>query len=260
MSSVHSISSLFSGDVPTGETVTIRGWVRTRRDSKAGLSFVNVHDGSCFAALQVIAMNTIENYDEVQRLTTGCAIECEGELVPSQGKGQSVELSAARVTVVGWVDDPETYPVPMKRHTREYLREVAHLRMRTNLFGAVTRVRNCLAQAVHRYFHDHGFYWIHTPIITASDAEGAGELFRVSTLDMTNVPRTDSGAVDFSQDFFWQGILPYGVGSAKRRNLLHGNEQGVYLRPHFSRRKLAYKPASCGVLDDRAGDRVCGSS
>jgi asparaginyl-tRNA synthetase len=147
-------------------------------------------------------MNSIENYEEVQRLTTGCAVECEGELVPSQGKGQSVELAATRVKIVGWVDDPETYPVPMKRHTREYLREVAHLRMRTNLFGAVTRVRNSLAQAVHRYFHEHGFYWIHTPIITASDAEGAGELFRVSTLDLANLPRTDKGDIDFSQDFF----------------------------------------------------------
>ena len=199
---MYSISALFAGDVPTGETVTVRGWVRTRRDSKAGLSFVNVHDGSCFAALQVVAMNTLENYEEVQRLTTGCSVECVGELVQSQGKGQSVELAATQVRVVGWVDDPETYPVPMKRHTREYLRDVAHLRMRTNLFGAVTRVRNCLAQAVHRYFHERGFYWIHTPIITASDAEGAGALFRVSTLDMANIPRTDKGDVDFSQDFF----------------------------------------------------------
>ncbi len=202
MSSVHSISSLFSGDVAVGTTVIVRGWVRTRRDSKAGLSFVNVHDGSCFSALQVVVMNSIENYADVQRLTTGCAVECEGELVASQGKGQSVELSAARIRIVGWVDDPETYPVPMKRHTREYLRDVAHLRMRTNLFGAVTRVRNCLAQAVHRYFHERGFFWIHTPIITASDAEGAGALFRVSTLDFANLPRTEKGDVDFGQDFF----------------------------------------------------------
>ena len=185
-----------------GTTVIVRGWVRTRRDSKAGLSFVNVHDGSCFSALQVVVMNSIENYADVQRLTTGCAVECEGELVASQGKGQSVELSAARIRIVGWVDDPETYPVPMKRHTREYLRDVAHLRMRTNLFGAVTRVRNCLAQAVHRYFHERGFFWIHTPIITASDAEGAGALFRVSTLDFANLPRTEKGDVDFGQDFF----------------------------------------------------------
>ena len=149
MAIVHSISSVFSGAVSVGDPVTVRGWVRTRRDSKAGLSFVNVHDGSCFDALQVVVMNTVENYDEVSKLTTGCAVECTGEVVASQGKGQSVELAATEVTVVGWVDDPETYPVPMKRHTREYLREVAHLRMRTNLFGAVTRVRNCLAQAVH---------------------------------------------------------------------------------------------------------------
>lgn len=186
-----------------GGVCQVKGWIRTRRDSKAGLSFINVNDGSCFGDLQVVAPADLENYTtDVQRLTTGCSIEVEGELVASQGKGQSVELQAKRIHVVGWVEDPDTYPVSAKRHSFEYLREVAHLRTRTNSFGAVTRVRNCLAQAIHRYFHEHGFCWINTPIITASDAEGAGAMFRVSTLDLVNLPRTDGGGVDFAEDFF----------------------------------------------------------
>ena len=186
-----------------GDRVTVKGWVRSRRDSKAGMSFVVLHDGSCFDALQVVAPQELDNYEtEVKHLTTGCSVEIDGEIVDSPGKGQSVELKAEALRVIGWVDDPETYPVPQKRHTMEYLRQVAHLRIRTNTFGAVTRVRNCLAQAIHRFFHERGFYWIHTPIITASDCEGAGQLFRVSTLDAVNLPRDDKGHVDFSQDFF----------------------------------------------------------
>jgi len=186
-----------------GTPVVVEGWVRTRRDSKAGLSFVHVHDGSCFDALQVVAPQELANYQtDVLRLTSGCAIRVTGEMVASQGKGQSVELRADKIDVIGWVDDPETYPMQPKRHTMEYLREVAHLRPRTNIIGAVTRVRHTLAMAIHRFFDEHGFYWIHTPIITASDAEGAGQMFRVSTLDAANPPRTDAGAVDFGQDFF----------------------------------------------------------
>ncbi|MEM1424491.1 MAG: asparagine--tRNA ligase, partial [Planctomycetota bacterium] len=176
---------------------------RTRRDSKAGLSFINVNDGSCFGDLQIVAPGELAGYeDTVLHLTTGCSIEAEGELVESRGKGQTVELRASSVTLVGTVEDPDTYPVPAKRHTMEYLREQAHLRVRTNTFGAVARVRDCLAQAVHRFFSEDGFYWVHTPIITANDAEGAGEMFRVSTLDAVNPPRTEEGGVDFSQDFF----------------------------------------------------------
>jgi len=199
----HMIAKLLAGEVPTGEQVTVKGWVRTRRDSKAGLSFVQVHDGTCFDAIQVVAPDTLTNYaDEVARLTAGCAVVATGELVESQGKGQSVEIKAAAIEVVGWVEDPETYPVQPKRHTFEYLREVAHLRVRTNTFGAVARVRHCLSQAVHRFFHERGFYWIHTPIVTTSDAEGAGEAFRISTLDMLNPPRNADGSIDYSQDFF----------------------------------------------------------
>jgi asparaginyl-tRNA synthetase len=198
-----SVSELFSGAVAVGSTVTIKGWVRTRRDSKAGLSFINLHDGSCFDAVQVVANADLPNYqDEILHLTTGCAIEVSGELVESQGKGQSVELLAQDITVFGWVEDPDTYPVAPKRHSFEYLREVAHLRPRTNTFGAMARVRHTLAQAIHRYFSDNGFLWVHTPIITASDCEGAGEMFRVSTLDALNPARNDKGEVDFSQDFF----------------------------------------------------------
>ncbi|MEL6543639.1 MAG: asparagine--tRNA ligase [Myxococcota bacterium] len=197
------IADVFAGSVEVGQSVQVHGWVRTRRDSKAGLSFIALHDGSCFDALQLVAQSTLPNYEsEIQKLTTGCSLTAKGELVQSQGKGQSVELQVESITVHGWVDDPETYPMQPKRHSREYLREVAHLRSRTNLIGAMTRVRNCLAQAVHRFFHENGYAWIHTPIITASDAEGAGEMFRVSTLDLENLPRTDKGAIDFSKDFF----------------------------------------------------------
>ena len=200
---VVSVEHALAGKIPAGGEVTVRGWVRTRRDSKAGLSFVNVSDGSCFAPIQVVAPSDLDNYEsEIKRLTAGCAVIATGTLVPSQGQGQSFEIQARRIEVAGWVEEPETYPIQPKAHSLEFLREVAHLRPRTNLFGAVTRIRNCLAQAVHRFFHERGFYWISTPIITTSDAEGAGQMFRVSTLDMANLPRDGKGAVDFSRDFF----------------------------------------------------------
>jgi len=198
-----SVEDALSGRVAPGEKIAVRGWVRTRRDSKAGLSFVHVSDGSCFAPLQVVAARELENYtSEVQKLSSGCSLEVRGTLVESAGKGQTVELQAEAIAVIGWVDDPDTYPISPKRHTFEYLRGVAHLRSRTNTFGAVARVRHCMSQAIHRFFHERGFFWIHTPIITANDAEGAGELFRVSTLDLANLPRTPEGEVDFSEDFF----------------------------------------------------------
>jgi len=200
---VVSVEHALAGKLPAGGEVTVRGWVRTRRDSKAGLSFVNVSDGSCFAPIQVVAPNTLPNYEsEVKHLTAGCSVIATGTLVASQGQGQSFEIQAESVEVVGWVEDPETYPIQPKAHSLEFLREVAHLRPRTNLFGAVTRIRNCLSQAVHRFFHQNGFNWISTPIITTSDAEGAGQMFRVSTLDMVNLPRDAKGEVDFSRDFF----------------------------------------------------------
>jgi asparaginyl-tRNA synthetase len=203
MSKARRIVEVLRGQVPVGSEAVVQGWVRTRRDSKAGLSFVNVHDGTCFDALQVVAGAELPNYEDVVlHLTSGCAVRVRGEVVASQGKGQNVELKATSLELIGGVDDPEAYPVPPKRHTMEYLREVAHMRPRTNVIGAVTRVRHTLAQAIHRFYHERGFYWIHTPIITASDAEGAGQMFRVSTLDLANLPRTPDGKVDFDQDFF----------------------------------------------------------
>src|SRR5690606_38308033 len=182
---VVSVQHALAGRLPVGGEVTVRGWVRTRRDSKAGLSFVNVSDGSCFAPIQVVAPASLPNYEsEVKHLTAGCAVVASGELVESQGKGQGFEIQASRIEVVGWVEDPETYPIQPKPHSLEFLREVAHLRPRTNLFGAVTRIRHTLSMAVHRYFHRNGYFWISTPIITTSDAEGAGQMFRVSTLDL----------------------------------------------------------------------------
>ncbi|HIY70833.1 MAG TPA: asparagine--tRNA ligase [Candidatus Luteimonas excrementigallinarum] len=200
-----SVAQALAGRVPEGGEVTVRGWVRTRRDSKAGLSFINISDGSCFATIQVVAAQALPNYDaQVRRLSAGCSVIARGTLVASQGKGQSFEIQATDIEVVGWVDDPETYPIQPKAHSLEFLREVAHLRPRTNLFGAVTRIRHCLAQAAHRYFHENGFYWINTPIITTSDAEGAGQMFRVSTLDLANLPQGKDGKVDFGRDFFGQ--------------------------------------------------------
>src|SRR5215204_5356047 len=200
------ISTLLKGQTPVGTRVTVRGWVRTRRDSKAGLSFIHVHDGSGFDPIQVVAPAQLPNYQsEVIKLTSGCAVVATGTLSQSQGQGQAVELQAESIDVLGWVDDPEAYPIQPKKTSFEYLRDVAHLRPRTNTLGAVARVRHCLSMAIHRYFHEHGFFWVHTPIVTASDAEGAGEMFRVSTLDLTNlsaVPRTPEGRADFTQDFF----------------------------------------------------------
>lgn len=203
MAKVCPINDVLQGKVTLGDTVSVRGWIRTRRDSKAGLSFLSVYDGSCFDAIQAIVNNDIANYqEEVLRLTTGCSVIVTGTVVESPSQGQALELQAQNVEVCGWVDEPDTYPMAAKRHSVEYLREVAHLRPRTNIIGAVTRVRHCLAQAIHRFFHEQGYFWVSTPLITASDTEGAGELFRVSTLDLENLPLTESNNIDFREDFF----------------------------------------------------------
>jgi asparaginyl-tRNA synthetase len=198
-----SVRAILAGEAVRDAPVTVKGWVRTRRDSRAGISFLHVSDGSSFHPVQVVVPSTLANYaSEVLRLTAGCAVEATGTVVPSPAKGQPFEMQASAVKVVGWVDDPDTYPIQPKPHTLEFLREVAHLRPRTNVIGAATRVRHTLAQAIHRFFDEHGFFWVNTPIITASDAEGAGALFRVSTLDFANLPRTAEGKVDFAEDFF----------------------------------------------------------
>src|SRR5829696_5031143 len=198
-----SARGILAGQAPADAAVTIKGWVRTRRDSKAGISFVHLSDGSSFHPVQVVVPNTLANYtDDVLKVTTGCAVEATGMIVPSPAKGQPFEMQASAIKVIGWVDDPDTYPIQPKPHTMEFLREVAHLRPRTNVIGAATRVRHSLAQAIHRFFDERGFVWVNTPIITSSDAEGAGQLFRVSTLDLANLPRTPEGKVDFAKDFF----------------------------------------------------------
>ncbi|MBA2814929.1 asparagine--tRNA ligase [Candidatus Pantoea persica] len=201
--SVVPVADVLHGRVAVDSEVTVRGWVRTRRDSKAGLSFVAVYDGSCFNPVQAVVNNSLNNYqDEVLHLTTGCSVIVTGTVVASPGQGQAFEIQVTRVKVTGWVVDPDTYPMAAKRHSIEYLREVAHLRPRTNLIGAVARVRHTLAQTLHRFFHENGYFWVSTPLITSSDTEGAGAMFRVSTLDLENLPRTPQGAVDFNEDFF----------------------------------------------------------
>ncbi|MGF1766435.1 asparagine--tRNA ligase [Enterovibrio makurazakiensis] len=197
------VADVLRGKTAVDTEVTVRGWIRTRRDSKAGISFLAIYDGSCFDPIQAVVSNELNNYKEdVLRLTTGCSVEVTGKVVESPGQGQAFELQATDVKVVGWVEDADTYPMAKTRHSIEYLREVAHLRPRTNVIGSVARVRNCLSQAIHRFYHEQGYFWVSAPLITASDAEGAGEMFRVSTLDMENLPRTDEGKVDFNEDFF----------------------------------------------------------
>ncbi len=197
------VKNVLSGTLALGSEVTVQGWLRSRRDSKAGISFLAINDGTCFASIQAVVPAELDNYQsEVLSLSAGCAVEVSGELVASQGKGQQCEIQARAVKVIGWVEDAETYPIAKKRHSFEFLRTVAHLRPRTNTFGAISRVRTTLANAIHNYFYDNSFQWINTPIITASDCEGAGELFRVSTLDLANLPRDEKAAVDFGQDFF----------------------------------------------------------
>ena len=192
------ISEIFSSDAPLGEAL-VQGWVKTRRSSRA-VTFVQVNDGSTLRDLQVVVGEESPAYSVANTLTTGCSVSVTGEVVESQGRGQRFEIQARDVRLIG-LADPETYPLQKKRHTPEFLREIAHLRPRTNTFGAMARVRNAVAFAIHSFFQERGFQYIQTPVITASDAEGAGSMFRVTTLDLENPPRRD-GAVDLSEDFF----------------------------------------------------------
>jgi asparaginyl-tRNA synthetase len=185
-----------------GTKAIVQGWIRSRRDSKGGFSFLDVNDGSSLSGLQVIADGSLANYEsEVKHLTTGCSVTVEGEIKASGGKGQATELAATKLVVHGWAD-AEAYPLQKKAHTLEKLREWAHLRPRTNTFGAVTRVRNCVSRSIHNFFQEEGFLYIHTPIITASDCEGAGAMFRVTTLDLEKLPREAAGKIKSELDFF----------------------------------------------------------
>lgn len=194
------ISEIFSSQ-KTGTQHVVMGWVRTKRDSKGGFSFIELNDGSCLSGLQVIADKKLPNYEnEILKLQTGCSVKVQGTLAESPGKGQSMELQAEALEVFGWAD-PVDYPLQKKRHSFEFLRTIAHLRPRTNTFSAVARVRNAMSYAIHSFFQERGFLYLHTPIITSSDCEGAGEMFKVTTLDLDNLPKKD-GHPDFSQDFF----------------------------------------------------------
>ncbi|WP_448518891.1 asparagine--tRNA ligase [Rhodoflexus sp.] len=183
-----------------GSQILIKGWVRTKRGNK-NVAFIAVNDGSTIHSIQVVA--DVAKFDEetLRRITTGACVAVNGTLVASQGKEQAVEIQAQQITILGDAD-PDTFPLQKKAHTLEFLREIAHLRPRTNTFGAIFRIRHALSFAIHKYFNDHGFFYLHTPIITASDAEGAGQMFRVTTLDIANPPRTKDGEVDYSVDFF----------------------------------------------------------
>jgi asparaginyl-tRNA synthetase len=184
-----------------GRKVELAGWIRTRRDSKGGFSFLELNDGTSLANIQIIADAALPNYEqEIKTLTAGCSVTVQGEVKESGGKGQETELHASRVVVHGHAD-PQEYPLQKKRHSFEKLREWAHLRPRTNTFGAIARVRNCISRSVHDFFQEEDFLYVHTPVITASDCEGAGEMFRVTTLDLEKIPRGD-GKVDYSLDFF----------------------------------------------------------
>ena len=185
-----------------GSRVQLQGWVRTRRDSKGGFSFLEVNDGSCFGNIQIIADADLDNYEsEIKKLSAGCSVSVIGNVKESGGKGQATEIHAEAIVVHGWAD-PDNYPLQKKRHSMEKLREWAHLRPRTNTFGAVARVRNCICRSIHQFYQELGFLYIQTPVITASDCEGAGELFRVTTLDLEAVPRNAEGKVDYTKDFF----------------------------------------------------------
>ena len=191
-----SVKEALVDDHHRSNLIEVKGWVRSIRSSKAGLSFISLNDGSCFDSIQIVAAEELANYAEILTLSTGTAITAKGQLVESPGKGQDREIKATDIAVVGSVQDPENYPIAKKRHSFEFLRTVAHLRPRTNTFGAIARLRQALAQAIHSYFEKHDFVWVNTPIITASDCEGAGDLFRVSTLELTNAQ------VHYQDDFF----------------------------------------------------------
>lgn len=196
---VERVKHILARDVAGGQVV-VQGWAKTARHSK-GITFIEIYDGSCFSGLQVVAESNLANYaSEIEKIGTGAALRVCGELVDSPGKGQKFEVKASEIKIVG--PSPEDYPLQKKRHSFEFLREIAHLRPRTNTIGAVWRVRNAAARAIHGFFQERDFLYLHTPIITASDCEGAGAMFRVTTLDPKNPPRTESGDIDFSQDFF----------------------------------------------------------
>ncbi|WP_284443044.1 asparagine--tRNA ligase [Buchnera aphidicola] len=201
--STVSISDIYKDDIIVNSFITVCGWVRSRRSSKSGFSFITIYDGSCFDSIQAIANDNLPNYrKEILHLTIGCSVILTGTLILSIGDKQKYEIQSTKIEVLGWIENPETYPISAKKHSAEYLREVAHLRSRTNLIGVITRIRNHTLQSLHRFFYKRDYFWVPTPIITSLNTEGAGEMFRVSTLDMKNIPKNKDGSVDFKKDFF----------------------------------------------------------
>ena len=267
------IKDIFQGVV--GQGVTAHGWVKTRRDQK-GVSFAQINDGSSFADLQVVIDAGVIPEDVLKHVTTGACVRVTGELVESPAAGQSVELKAKEIHVFG-AADPATYPLQKKGHTMEFLRDIAHLRTRSNTFGAVFRVRNALAWAIHSFFQERGFLYVQTPIITASDAEGAGAMFGVTTLDLMNVPRKKAeqnanpneavsgkenvqAQVDYEQDFFGKPAFLTVSGQLGSRDFRAAFLQRLHLRADVPRGKLQHAAPSGRVLDDRAGDGLLRSA
>ncbi|MEE3413108.1 MAG: OB-fold nucleic acid binding domain-containing protein, partial [Bacteroidales bacterium] len=201
------IKNLFTGQAKekVNQPVCVKGWVRTKRGNKA-VAFIALNDGSTINNIQVVADVEKLGEDLLKRISTGASLRVNGTLVESMGKGQSVEIQASEIEIYGQAD-VSTYPLQKKGHTMEFLRDIAHLRPRTNTFGAVLRIRHNMAFAIHKYFNDHGFFYWHSPIITASDCEGAGEMFQVTTLDLDNLPKNESGKTDYSKDFFGESTF-----------------------------------------------------
>ncbi|WWO98801.1 MAG: asparagine--tRNA ligase [Candidatus Dasytiphilus stammeri] len=207
-----SVVDILKHRIQLNSIVTLKGWVRTKRSSKSGISFIAISDGSCLDTIQAVAENSLANYKEVLHLSTGCSVIVTGKLIISSGKEQDFEIAITLINVVGWIEDPNTYPIAAKHHSREYLRDICHLRPRTTFIGAVSRIRHTLAQSIHRFFHENGYLWIATPIITTYDTEGMGEMFRVSNLDLESLPLNNEGRIDFTKDFFAKASFLTGTG------------------------------------------------
>ncbi|MEI4269706.1 MAG: asparagine--tRNA ligase [Candidatus Dasytiphilus stammeri] len=208
-----SVIDILQGRIDINTIVTLTGWVRTRRSSKAGISFISLNDGSCLNSMQVITHESLSNYkQEILRLSPGCSVIVTGELVISPGKNQKWEIITHKIQILGWVENPETYPISSKKHSVQYLRDLLHLRPRTNFISSMIRIRHTIAQAIHTFFHKNGYWWISTPIITSADPEGIGSMFRITTLDLDHLPRNSHGNIDFSKDFFGKEIFLTGTG------------------------------------------------
>ncbi|MDR0869264.1 MAG: asparagine--tRNA ligase [Planctomycetaceae bacterium] len=220
-------------ETSVGKSVLLHGWVRTRRDSKAGFSFIELNDGTSFGSIQIIAPKELTNYEsEVKSITAGCSIAVKGTVKESPGKGQATEVEANEVELLGTAD-AAAYPLQKKGHSLEFLRSLAHLRVRTNTFGAVARVRNTVSFSIHQFFQENGFFYVHTPIITASDCEGAGQMFHVTTLDADNLPKNENGKVDYTKDFFGKPASLTVSGQLNVETYAHGLSKVYTFGPTF---------------------------